>query len=339
MNIWQMQNSRDVDGLAAALRHPDPRVRQQAAGALKAVGAWHTVPALEIALSAENDWQAHAAIAAAIAYLSRDIHIERMIKDKDVRGLAKMLKSNKPEDVIQAAQALGEMGDQLATEDLVVVFRNPYHPPKVRLAAAEALLKLESAPANVTLLRALRRDDWAVRRNAAAVLGQLQATWAVDPLIETLKDPVPIVRKTAEAALRRIGGREATDALRKYEDQVKRFGTRPLGDPPPSGPVNTSAPSRPSGTIKSATPTQPSSGSTSSLLPPRPTLPPSKPGSASASKPTLPIPPPPKPLPQLPPAPVIPTIPPLPSEGGASPLPKPPPPSASRLGTAPLTED
>lgn len=279
-NIWAMQSQNDTDNLIGALRHSDAGVRQRAAAALRALGAWHAVPALENALTIENDWKAHAAISAAITYLDRDIHIEQMVKNKDVRGLTKMLSSTRLEDVITAADALGMIGDRLATEALIIVFRNPYALAKARLAAAEALLKLESAPAVVTLLRALRRDDWAVRRNAAAVLGQLQATWAVEPLIETLKDPVPIVRKTAEAALRRMAVNEAIEALKRYDEDNKGASTKPLPelpadrkDAPPSRPVaapSTTMVTPPSTTFVTPTPppsTELSTGQTKPLPP------------------------------------------------------------------------
>ena len=125
-----------------------------------------------------------------------------------------VLKSRNPDSVITAAQALGVLGNRLAVEPLVILFHNSSSPPAVRLAAAEALLELKSAPAVVTLLGALRRDSWEVRRNAAAVLGQIQATWAVAPLTAVLDDPHPVVRRAAAAALRRIGTPEAIAALR-----------------------------------------------------------------------------------------------------------------------------
>ncbi|MCD4684596.1 MAG: HEAT repeat domain-containing protein, partial [Anaerolineae bacterium] len=84
------------------------------------------------------------------------------------------------------------------------------------------LLKLQSAPAVVTLLGALRRDSWQVRRNAAAVLGQIQATWAVEPLAKALDDAHPVVRRTAAAALRRIGSADAINALRaRFTEQAR----------------------------------------------------------------------------------------------------------------------
>lgn len=216
-NIWLLQTKRDIDGLIAALRHPDPVIRRSAVAALRALSAWQAVPALRAQLLAENDWQVHAAISAALQYLDHDLHVEIMIKNRDVRGLIKMLNSPHSEDVITACEALGQLGDRNAAEPLIMIFRNLLQPAKVRLAAAEALLKLESAPAVVTLLAALRRNDWQVRRNAAAVLGQLKAVWATEPLIQALDDPSPIVARTAAAALKHIGTREAILAAKRFE--------------------------------------------------------------------------------------------------------------------------
>jgi hypothetical protein len=222
-NIWQLQTKSDVDGLIEALRHPDATIRRGAAAALRALGAWQAFPALQAALAVERDWQVHAALTAALQYLDHDIHVEAMIKNRDVRGLTKMLNSGKADDVLTACRALADIGDRQAVEPLVMAFRNPLMPNTVKLAAAEALLKLESAPAVVTLLGALRRDNWQVRRNAAAVLGQLQAAWAVEPLLKALDDENQIVRRTAAAALLRIGTPEAVAAANAFEEQQRKL--------------------------------------------------------------------------------------------------------------------
>ncbi|MFQ3536915.1 MAG: HEAT repeat domain-containing protein [Aggregatilineales bacterium] len=233
-NIWLLQTKRDIDGLIAALRHPDPVIRRSAVAALRALSAWQAVPALQAQLVVENDWQVHAAISAALQYLDHDLHVEIMIKNRDVRGLIKMLNSTRSDDVITACEALGQLGDRNAAEPLIMIFRNLLQPAKVRLAAAEALLKLESAPAVVTLLAALRRNDWQVRRNAAAVLGQLKAVWATEPLIQALKDPSPAVARTAAAALKHIGTPEAILAAKRFE----------ASQPPEQAPAQRSSTSR-----------------------------------------------------------------------------------------------
>lgn len=240
-NVWQLQSRHDVPGLIAALRHPDFEVRKRAAIALRVLDATEAVSALKSVLRDEPDDQVRQSVMAALQVLDQHVDIDALMAAGDLRGLIGVLNTRHAGNVIAAANALGDLGDRRAAEPLVILFHNSSSPPQVRLAAAEALLKLQSAPAVVTLLGALRRDSWQVRRNAAAVLGQLQAVWAVDPLAEALRDTHPVVRRTAAAALRRIGTADAISALHTH------FSTGPLSQksaPPPEpqrSPVPSSA--------------------------------------------------------------------------------------------------
>ncbi len=213
-NVWQLQSRHDKQGLIEALRHPDPEVRGRAAVALRTLNATEAVPVLKAIVRTETDEQARRNMTMALHMMDRRTDVDGIVKEQDIDRLIAVLKSRNTESVITAAQALGVLGNRLAVEPLVILFQNASSPPAVRLAAAEALLELKSAPAVVTLLGALRRDSWEVRRNAAAVLGQIQAVWAVTPLAAALDDPHPVVRRTAAAALKRIGTAEAVAALR-----------------------------------------------------------------------------------------------------------------------------
>jgi len=257
-SIGQLQARRDIQGLIASLSHTDPDIRKRAAVALRIMDAAQAVPALKNALRSEKDPQTQAVLSAALYNLVQRTDVHQLVQSKDINGLIRVLKSRHPDQVIESAQALGALGDRMAVEPLVMLFQNASSPPRVRLAAAEALLDLKSAPAVVTLLGALRRDSWPVRRNAAAVLGQLQATWAVEPLAHALHDPEPIVRRTAAAALRRIGTVEALAALHAYvanrsvepaprtQSQEPSPEPLPAKSPPPADAVPESSPSVPS---------------------------------------------------------------------------------------------
>jgi hypothetical protein len=170
-------------------------------------------------LDKETNTEVRASLVTALAHLgAEDPAAPKAVTApvSDVSTVERMLlqlNSDQPERVIQAARALGELKDKTAVEPLVIVFRNTALNGHIRLAAAEALLALESAPAEVTLLGALRNRKWQLRRNAAAILGQLRADWAVVPLGEALQDPQDIVGRTARAALKRIGTREARKIL------------------------------------------------------------------------------------------------------------------------------
>jgi HEAT repeat protein len=218
-NIWRLQATLDINGLVQALKDEDPDIRKRATAALYALGAVDAVPAMREALDKETNTEVRASLVTALAHLGAEDPaapkaVTAPIEDVSaVDRLLLQLNSEQPERVIQAARALGELKDKTAVEPLVIVFRNTALNGHVRLAAAEGLLALESAPAEVTLLGALRNRKWQLRRNAAAILGQLRADWAVVPLGEALKDPQEIVARTARAALKRIGTREARKIL------------------------------------------------------------------------------------------------------------------------------
>lgn len=127
--------------------------------------------------------------------------------------LIEKLKDENPEVVIAAAHKLGVQRVMQAVEPLVLLFQDEANSIQVRLAVAEALLQLESAPVEVTLLANLRHPNWDIRRKAAAILGHLKAEWAIVPLTQHLRDSNETVRRVARAALRHIGTPEARRAL------------------------------------------------------------------------------------------------------------------------------
>lgn len=216
-NIWFMQTEGDWRGLVKALNHSDADIRRRAAVALRVIDAKESVDAIRKALEKEANPQVRVVLVAALDHLApQDAPSESKETKRPqsrVERLIDHLTSGKPDTAVQAAQALGDLKDKIAVPPLIAVFRNRRQPASVRLAAAEALLEMNSAPAEVTLLAALRGEKWHLRRNGAAILGQLQADWAVEPLATALHDPNELVAKTARAALRRIGTPEARQAL------------------------------------------------------------------------------------------------------------------------------
>lgn len=229
-NIWKLQAERDIDGLIEALQYSDPDIRKRAAAALRVIGTTRATFALDRALRDEKNPYVREHISSALAYLRHDNLIEDLFINKNVSGLIEMLNSPRTDDVLHAIEALGNLGDRSATEGLVMVFRNGLVSDDVRLAAAQALLKLESAPAVVTLLAALGKNEWQVRRNAVTVLGQLKATWATTPIAKALRDPHAKVRKSAEYALKQINTPDAQEVLQRYYQEDKIHQTSPLPD-------------------------------------------------------------------------------------------------------------
>jgi HEAT repeat protein len=227
-DIWRLQAQFDIQGLIDALKQEDHGIRKRAAAALRAIGAKEAVPAIRVALINEQDPDVRAILASALDTLSdmnEDVltaHIEPTERLQQINKLIEMVESDDPEQIVDAAQQLGEIGDQIAVEPLVLVFNNMKSSMQVKLAVAEALLKLEGAPVEVVLLAALRHNDWHIRRNGAAILGQLKAEWSVEPLAKALRDPHSIVRRTARAALQRIDTPEALEILHRRPDMAQK---------------------------------------------------------------------------------------------------------------------
>lgn len=223
-DIWRLQTQVDTSGLVEQLSNEDPGIRKRAVAALRALGAFSAIDSIEAALEQEPDAEVRSIMLSALATMRQ----EKDRKDADPRSTAeiraaaidpemqKLLDGLDSEDaatVIRVAGSLGDKGDKVAVEPLVMIFNNPETPIKIRLAVAEALLKLESAPVEVALLGAMRNPDWRVRRNSAAILGQLKASWAVEPIVRALRDENATVRRTAYAALKAIDTPEAKRAV------------------------------------------------------------------------------------------------------------------------------
>ena len=229
-DIWRLQSQFDNEGLIRALSHESPDIRRRAAVALRTIGAADAVPALRQALDKEHDPNTRQAMLLALETLSEEApqataaqptakpRMSQLGTDPAELGrLLAQLESAQPDELVSAALRLGEMGDKTAAEPLVVLFTSPKTSGEIKLAVAEALLKLNSAPVEVALLASLRHTHPDVRRKGAAILGHLKAEWAVQPLGEALRDPVQIVRRTARAALKNIGTPEARKILARFD--------------------------------------------------------------------------------------------------------------------------
>ncbi len=271
-NIWRLQTKFDTQGLIKALEYEDAGIRRRAAAAIRALGVVEAIPVLRVMLVNERDPDVKATASAALEALlaERQRFFEQEAEaletpkppktpEQDPSESSRVdffilhLNDKNPQDIIKAVQTLGELKDKRAVEPLVGLFQNPSTSIKVRLAVAEALLKLESAPVEVTLLAALRHKHWHIRRNGAAILGQLNADWAVEPLARAMGDENMAVRKMAYAALKRIGTPEARAAAKAALRTVKKPSPKkksavkqedapstklPVSETPPSDPVS-----------------------------------------------------------------------------------------------------
>jgi HEAT repeat protein len=225
-NIWQLQARGDIKGIIQALDAIDPQVRARAVMALGALNAAEALPKLKLLREREFNPTRRKLFDQTIAKLegaSRPPTGPLLPKTPPTFDeLVQQVRPEHPEEAEKAIQELTKLKDRRAVEPLIMAFRNYAYPAKTRLACAEALLALESAPASVSLLGALRKPQSHIRRNAAAILGQLKADWAVIPLVTVMQnDPSNLVRKTAVAALRHIRTPEALMALQNLPPELK----------------------------------------------------------------------------------------------------------------------
>ncbi len=241
-DIWRLQAQWNVRGLIRALRDDDAIIRKRAAASLLALGALEAVTPLKAALRAEADEDTKAHLRAALHALQaeeaqagrgqRDVPLPKTGIDEQTQAIINDLRSDDVKRIVQAAQLAAERGMMPAVETLVIIFNRRQTPIKARLAAAEALLKMASAPVEVSLLGALRHHNSHIRRKAATILGELRADWALEPLLRCLSDPNQAVRRAVYSALRKIDtpvSREALNIVRQNIIRRHRTGqTRPL---------------------------------------------------------------------------------------------------------------
>ena len=107
--------------------------------------------------------------------------LSRMEENKDIDGLAKILREKKDSS---AAAILGNIGDPRAVKPLTEAL--VYEKPDVRRAATTALGKIDDPGVIKPLIQALDDRDNDVRRRAAEALGKKADPMAVGPLQDAL---------------------------------------------------------------------------------------------------------------------------------------------------------
>jgi HEAT repeat protein len=142
--------------------------------------------------------------------------VKKLKETRNVQGLILALKDKDPKVQYDAAEALGEIGDNRAVEPLTTALKNDEF-SGVRWKAAEALSKI-GAPAVEALIGALRHDDDDVRWKAAIALGEIGDPRAIEPLIILLCDEDRFVKSHAALALGAIGEPAVNPLLRALRE-------------------------------------------------------------------------------------------------------------------------
>jgi len=89
--------------------------------------------------------------------------------------------------------------------------------------AANLLGYLQDSRAIAPLIDALKAEDWGLRFSAAVALGQLEGTEAVEPLINALSDREERVRNEAASSLLKLGAIESLVGALKSDSARVRF--------------------------------------------------------------------------------------------------------------------
>lgn len=131
--------------------------------------------------------------------------VEKLVAKKDIKGLVKVLKSEKDSEIrTRAAEALGEIGDERAVKPLINALGNVNEDLKLN---AEIALGEIGEPAVDALIQALQERGWDVKCGAAGALGEIGAKRTVGPLVQALEhNVVSDVRWKAAQALGNMAG-------------------------------------------------------------------------------------------------------------------------------------
>ena len=131
---------------------------------------------------------------------SKSPDIQKLKQKKNVRVLIKALRYKKSEFIrVDAAYALGEIGDQKAVPSLIERLQDDSK--FVRRAAISALGHLGDPSAVVPLIPMLEDRDVKIRNVTALALGEIRDEQAVDALMSKLEDDANQVSMAAERAL------------------------------------------------------------------------------------------------------------------------------------------
>jgi HEAT repeat protein len=152
--------------------------------------------------------------------------VEKLKTKRDVNGLIKALNHPLINHTchlnLEAAKALGQLGDPLAVQPLIDNLQRSGF-DVMREAAAIALGLIGDAQATQALIRATKDTSPKVRKAAAQALGKIGSTLATEVLINALQDKFPEVQEQALQAIREIGDVRAIKPLAAVYGDSKKY--------------------------------------------------------------------------------------------------------------------
>lgn len=225
MSLYQYARDGDAERLRDALGSDSAAVRRRAAEFLGEVSEEEdqaTVDALLRAATKDDDGEVRAAAVDALDELGQAA-LEQLLSELTGTGgseaawvtaqkFARALKADRPELRMAAANALGRLDDPSSVQHLVGALDD--EDPRVRLRACQAcgtFADPRSVPALTT--RLTEDGDPRVRRAAANALGNVGTDQALSPLLDLLDDGDEPLRRIAAGALGKASTPEPVEPL------------------------------------------------------------------------------------------------------------------------------
>ncbi len=212
--LGKVKGESAVPALIEALRKDDnAAVRKNAASSLREIENANARPALIKALNSDNSGvvRSESAYALGVGALKHADNVEPLIKA--------MRKDKYESTRVRAVWSLGEIADKRAIEPLIDLLvkgrkKGEKESPAVIAQIITALDKI-ATPAVQPLIAVLedKNIDEVPRSKAAQILGLIENTDAVEPLISALKDNSVVVRSESAISLGLINDRRAVEPL------------------------------------------------------------------------------------------------------------------------------
>jgi len=225
MSLYQHARDGNAERLRDALGSDSAAVRRRAAEFLGEVGEegdQPTVDGLLRAATTDDDPEVRGAAVDALDAIG-EAALEQLLKELTgggddaeaewvtARKFARALEADRPELRMAAANALGRLDDASGLQPLVGALDD--EDERVRLRAAQACGTFADPRAIPGLRDALGDEDPRVRRAAANALGTIGTDEALSPLLDLLDDGDESIRRIAAGALGKASNPEPVEPL------------------------------------------------------------------------------------------------------------------------------
>ncbi|ELZ34235.1 HEAT repeat domain-containing protein [Halorubrum tebenquichense] len=225
MSLYQHARDGNVEPLRDALGSDSAAVRRRAAEFLGEIGEESdqpTVDGLLRAATTDDDPEVRGAAVDALDAIGEGA-LQQLLEELTgggndgeaewvtARKFARALEADRPELRMAAANALGRLDDASGLQPLVGALDDGDE--RVRLRAAQACGTFADARAVPGLRDALGDEDPRVRRAAANALGEIGTDEALSPLLDLLSDGDESIRRIAAGALGKASNPDPVEPL------------------------------------------------------------------------------------------------------------------------------